>query len=399
MDSYRFTHEGVRYEVRQGDIRSVTSEWQSTVFQALIAASVEVLRLAEESEARRVYIESFEPQAIATAEENRRLAEERDALKLDAEEAQEINGESSRALAALAGESLIPCGDQSGPCPGHLGPKTLEAYRAALAAWHALQEGNRQAVERIGELEKLLENVREREEAKWKQNYGLAGELVSILHQHTIVGESYPDTLRRVLEERQELTNLKHLHRAVLKNLEAKQVAGESLEDTLARIIREREQRGDHLSTVILEREQARADYKRAIEKCQETEGARVSMLADLRREKLEAENARNGMRAVESENRLKREEIRELQSQLESAKRDQQALGLLRLAIDQLPNELKASSTRHGVNTLLALLSQEEPPREMLDHVTARREGVGPVTAAWIWLREQVADPQSSSS
>lgn len=86
--------------------------------------------------------------------EPKRRAEEAEDAAEDAlatsDESREIIGELSAALAVLAGESLKPCTE---PCPGHLGPKATEAMKAALAAWHALQDGNRAAVERVKALE------------------------------------------------------------------------------------------------------------------------------------------------------------------------------------------------------------------------------------------------------
>lgn len=69
MDSYSFTYSGLSVTIRKECL-----EWISDT--GMRAACAEILRLAEESEARRVYIESFEPQAVATGEENRRLREQ-----------------------------------------------------------------------------------------------------------------------------------------------------------------------------------------------------------------------------------------------------------------------------------------------------------------------------------
>jgi hypothetical protein len=168
-------------------------------------AAAEILRLAQEKDDLADRATAVEARLVTERLTRAKVEEERDGLKMTVEEGQEIGGELTAALAVLAGESLIPCGvgehgDQK--CPGHFGLAAQEAVRGALNAWRALQEGNRQAVERIA----LLEAA----------NLRLMGEV-------------------------SELTNLKSLHRACFKPLEAQQRDGENLEDTLARIIRERD--------------------------------------------------------------------------------------------------------------------------------------------------------------
>lgn len=98
--------------------------------------------------ARRV--EDREAEILRLAERAKALEEDARAATMTIEEGNEIDAELSMALAVLAGESLAPCTE---PCAGHLGPKAAEAMAAALAAWHALQEGNRAAAERIKALE------------------------------------------------------------------------------------------------------------------------------------------------------------------------------------------------------------------------------------------------------
>lgn len=89
------------------------------------------------------------------------VSEERDALKLSAEEGQEIIGELSMALAILTGEGLRPCREpEAAPgCPGHLGAKAKEVVNQALSIYRALQEGNRLAAERIVELDGRCEGL------------------------------------------------------------------------------------------------------------------------------------------------------------------------------------------------------------------------------------------------
>lgn len=99
-------------------IQALDGAWRYLPY-AGIEAAAEILRLAE-----RV----------------KELEEDARAATMTTEEGNEIIGELSMALAILAGEDLKPC---MAPCRGHLRAKANEAMKAALAAWRALQEGNR----------------------------------------------------------------------------------------------------------------------------------------------------------------------------------------------------------------------------------------------------------------
>lgn len=56
------------------------------------------------------------------------------------DESREIIGELSAALATVAGESLTPCRDVDGRCPGHLGPNARKIFTEALNRWFAMEE-------------------------------------------------------------------------------------------------------------------------------------------------------------------------------------------------------------------------------------------------------------------
>jgi hypothetical protein len=207
VDSYSFTHEGAAYDVA----RVITggpadAAARDLPFLREVAACAEILALAEQ---RKNLFQERAGQDDALL----KAMEERDSAKITAEEGQEIIGELSMALAVLTGDTLTTC-DTNGEdcrcaCPGHLSLKASEVVNHALAAYRALQEGNRQAVERI----KMFESID-----------GIAAKRIELME-----------------EQVQELTNLKNLHRAVFKPLEAEQRDGENLEETLARIIRERD--------------------------------------------------------------------------------------------------------------------------------------------------------------
>jgi hypothetical protein len=179
MDRHDWTYDGTDFyaEAVLGKPRlfegfGTTSAPRPARSLALEATAAEILHLA-----RRV--EDLEAEDVATAE------------------GQEIIGELSAALAVLAGESLKPCTE---PCPGHLGPKATEAVKAALAAWHALQEGNRAAAERIKALE--------REREQWKDGAlgerDLGAELLAALQEaglaHTKLTENVRALKARVAE-------------------------------------------------------------------------------------------------------------------------------------------------------------------------------------------------------
>jgi len=217
MDSYSFTHKGVTYQAKTDSIRTVSEDWQPAEV-TLGAAGAEILRIAEERDNFRRSSEWDSEQRDLANKRLDEVEEERDALKLAVEEASEINAEASIALAVLAGESLVPCGEPApelkpaavvskslgdapsrhyliGPlratrweaerdlarwlgrgCPGHLGPKAMKAYKEALAAHHA-----------------LLDTVRERAEQPFAR----------VLERHAVESDDTPlDTLRRIIRER-----------------------------------------------------------------------------------------------------------------------------------------------------------------------------------------------------
>lgn len=309
------------------------------------------------------------------------LREEHDALSITVEEGREIEFEITAALAVLAGESLIPCGDGK-TCPGHFGPKTMEALKSALAAWRALQEGNAAAAQRVGEA--VADLVLAQADAR------LGRELVEALVQEDDSGEEHP-------------------------------------RDILRRIIRERDQ--------------ALADHKRAIEKCQVTEGARLILLGDLRRgrQSLEAERAERSrctrdlilalsdkdemsqkLESAESANRQhclelaeKAGEIRDLREKLAL---DELELSLYRFGPDRdlraevrqhrldravIANHLenllglaKREPASEGAVKLLALLDSEKIPGDFYSALDGRAADETLAEAAWRWLREQVGSP-----
>jgi hypothetical protein len=265
MDKYEWQHNGRTCFVAREGRRAVLAVPTIGDRREEIAAA-EILRLAEAADAEMERVKACEhiaegevgwdslrnlcPSTAAVAE----LREDRDALAITVEEGREIEFEITMALAVLAGESLIPCGDGK-TCPGHFGPKTMEAFTSALSAWRALQEGNRQATERIREMEDRLENARQhtrylgRTQEEQEELMGearLGSELMGILQEHAEregvrTGEHYADTLKRLIEEHQTLSNTRDLYRATLAPLERDQRDGESLENTAARIVRERD--------------------------------------------------------------------------------------------------------------------------------------------------------------
>ncbi len=340
MDTHKFTWNGRQYAVGPEEAKS--------------AYGAEILRLVEDAKQRQ--------------EGHIALLEERDGLKLAAEEAQEINGEASRALAALAGESLIPCGDQPGPCPGHLGPKTLEAYRAALAAWQALQEGNRQAVERIGELEKLLENVREQVRRETERDHAPERHLLSILlteiNQNHQEGEGALDTLRRIVRERDGY--LKGRESA----LSEARKAGAALEAALSG----RDSWRSFAQKMRLERDAAQRENRL---KCLEL-GEQAGAIRELKEELALAEKKMRGAEAVAAIARSRAEQAE-------------------RRADDMLDAEAGISAAiaeaqQQRATKLLALLDSEEPPVEAMGEVVPT-SGFSSARNIWRWLRQQVAD------
>ena len=214
---------------------------------------------------------------LRLAEENQRLTEEASFLchqgALD--EANEIVGEMSIAPGAvLAGETLLPCGDKDGRCPGHLGVAASAAYRAlsmrgrpSRRATGRRRSGSFELEGRCAGLNRQAADAQK--EVQANDDIGrLVVEMIETIAPYRREGEHHNDTLRRIIRERQELTNLKNLHRAVFKPLEAEQRDGENLEDTLARIIRD---------SAFMAR-----NYTNAI-RGPETEVARVLLLSDLR--------------------------------------------------------------------------------------------------------------------
>lgn len=349
MDSYSFKHDNRGFIVQRlfgGLLTLVDGTWGE---QHLSAACAEILRLAEENNRlkRDLHLAQNSARDVGLAFDDKeaeryRLQDEVDALKLTADE---IIAELSMALAILAGESLLGCADG---CRGHFGPAAAKAVETALAAWRTLQGGNIQAVERVRDVELLLDTIREQSDAAAGLDAQLGKELSAILEGQLTEGSAV-DTLRRIIAERDELTNLKHLHRAVLKPLEAEQRDGENLEETLARIIRERD--GFASGKSLLQENLLRA--------------------AETRR-RLEAP-----LRAVESENRSKCLELAEKAGEIREL-REERDLWRLRAHAVGMPTKL------------LALLDSEEPPREALRVIEPGRS-IKSARVLWRWLREQV--------
>lgn len=242
-----------RHEFQVGDLRFEVE--RATDQRAVISVATAE---GERDVSTEDLMERVGSYVLRLAERVQGLTEERDGWKMDSECGSEIIGELSRELAALAGERLVPC-DPKGRCPGHLGPKARSAVRAAADAWRALQEGNEKAAQRIAELEATNEDFfiekqalgrdkdllkariaeletdkahqlelllaaegklrdLERQVADAKSNSPFFGrtfaehealiaearlgeELVATLHGHSIVGEPYPATLRRIISQ------------------------------------------------------------------------------------------------------------------------------------------------------------------------------------------------------
>jgi hypothetical protein len=86
-------------------------------------------------------------------------AEERaNAAQAANEEAQEIIGELTAALAVLHGEELEQCAN---PCTGHLGPKAREEVRLALNRWHDLEAASQQLAEGLRKLGAEMKRLQE----------------------------------------------------------------------------------------------------------------------------------------------------------------------------------------------------------------------------------------------
>ncbi|HEY3491998.1 MAG TPA: hypothetical protein VGK43_03540 [Solirubrobacterales bacterium] len=242
MDSYSFTFDGVVYTVSRAHPGSHYAHFvppppriAPQIFQSS-AACAEILRLAEENQRLGDTLTSERDVIEGTLAAINRVEEERDALKLTAEEGQEIIGELSMALAVLAGERLLAClardpqkdGDSPGVCRGHLGPQAAKAVDHALSSYRALLEGNRLAAERIVELEGRCEGLNRQAVEAQERNALLearirdlevanlrlmkeVGDLTSILDRQRPLAdlgqapETVADRLRRLIRERENL--------------------------------------------------------------------------------------------------------------------------------------------------------------------------------------------------
>lgn len=131
----------------------------------------EVLHLAPQSIELALLKSILEAEGLVagTAEGLRGLIDDRNASGLAAEEAREIEGEVTAALAMLLDEPLTPCVE---PCKGHLGPKAHEAINKARAAW---LEQERKIGEQAAEIERLKAWLEEIGPCWWYQSDGEVG--------------------------------------------------------------------------------------------------------------------------------------------------------------------------------------------------------------------------------
>jgi len=169
--------------------------------------------------------------------------------------------------------------------------------------------------------------------------FALLSNLLAEIQAHHEDHEGALDTLRRIISERDDASARFRLLADLLQvEVLAGRLAPGVTVDVLRRLIQDRKAWECAAWFNARERDQARADHRRAIEKCQETDGARLILLADLRR-----------------------------------------------------LNERYKSAAK-----LLALLDSEEPPQGMIKALGLRvvDRGIPEVRAladAWRWLREQV--------
>lgn len=349
MDSYSFANVAGFFKVARTTRETFVGtylyrrnkEGQEVLLEECSVTGAEILKLAEE---RDKFKRLAEEECSKAARAQHDADEARNALQMQGEEAQEIIGELSKGLAVLAGESLRPCGPwvangadpvhQKGRCPVHLGPKAAAAVDHSLAAWRALQEGNRAARETIQHQEETIRTYR---------HFQPEPDLLAALKEHQQGTERPVDTLRRIIQEREEA-----------------RAEARALGDSALRI---------ELNVARKNAEQFRRDLILALQDKDR-----------LAQEKEAAESA-NRQRCLELAE--KAGEIRELMEMLEYGAR-----------------------SRHGVNTLLALLDSEEPPARL---EAAVAESVGSAyssahsyhrviaQAAWRWLRGHVGSPPLS--
>lgn len=254
----------------------------------------------------------------------------------------------------------------------------------------------------------------------------LGRELCAILQNHVTTGpdgrgEGAVEVLRRIIDERQTLTNTVNLYRAVLKPLEREQRDGETLQDTLARIIRERDGfklnlRGVLATNEIVERENREKclelaemageirELQAQLEAAQEAlaRGARKLTAAEYRRALLRAASGvpddtpevANFHREISGLNRRladKIERLAKLRVERDEVEREKDAAHRQLAAQKEVEGELRKLVT-NDARRLLALLDSEEPPKEML-LIVEPGSAFKSVREVWRWLREQVAD------
>ncbi len=316
MDSYSFYFKGIQYHLARarGEEFEVNGNRIIAAHHSLTAACAEILRLAEERNKFKRWAEE-ECGKAARAQH-------------DADEARAER------------EQLIGANIRAG--------EAEDALRGLESERHADDEIGRRVVE-----------------------------MIEIVAPHRLKGEHHNDALRRIIRERQELTNIRDMYRTAFRRLNTERIVGESADVTLARIIREREQ---WESAALAEHSLAAQ-----IQKGAETVGRQLAAV--------ERENRSKCLELAE-----KAGEIRELREQLKAGG----AMMRLRCylcsksvstpvsketvvrAILECPECIQRQDDRAA--KLLALLDNEEPPEGLLARFAP---GTTEPLISWRWFRE----------